>query len=215
MASATMTQPAELTGRFRHSSRRLLWIDGVGSFLICLDEQVTIGGPAFGSEGADISLLASLSRSHATILRIDENYLLQPHAAASIDGREVQDRSLLGEHSDIRLGRNVELKFRLPNVLSRSACIGFASQHRPHLSVDGIVLMDENFLMGPGVDQHVHCPGWSHSLVMYRREGQLWCRTPIPLRVNESAIVGAGPVPDGATVSGDEIRFRIETVESN
>ena len=213
MVNSIMTQPLEETARFDHSNRRQLWIDGVGSFLLCLEDQVTIGGPAFGSDGADISLLASLSRCHATVLRIGDDYLVEPHSVTALDERTLFERTHLADQNVLGLGRNVKLRFRLPSVLSNSACLEFVSQHRPHFSVDGIVLMDDTCLLGPGTDHHVKCPRWNESLVLFRRDGLIWCKSPQPLKVNDTPLVGTGPVPDGAIVTGPEIRFRIEPVE--
>lgn len=208
-----MTRQLEETAGFPRELRHLLWIDGVGAFLVCLGDRVSIGGPALNDEGADVSLLAGLSRTHATILRMDESYLLEPHSQTSISGRMVLERTLLPDDTEFCLGENVRLKLRVPSVLSGSACLEFVSHHRPHSSVDGIVLMQDSCLIGPGTDHHIQCPNWEHSIVLFLREGEIWCKSPVPLNVEGEPLVGTGRVPGGAVVTGNEIRFRIESVQ--
>ena len=44
----------------------VLWIDGVGGYLICLSHRVTLG-QAGANPSPDIAILADVSRHHATI----------------------------------------------------------------------------------------------------------------------------------------------------
>ena len=39
-------------------TKYMAWIDGVGAYLICSAGQVSFGGPALDTNGADIRLLA-------------------------------------------------------------------------------------------------------------------------------------------------------------
>ena len=57
-------------------SRLMLWIDGVGAYLLCLGRRVSIGGPAVDDHPAEIPLLANLSRRHATFVRSGDVYVL-------------------------------------------------------------------------------------------------------------------------------------------
>ena len=113
----------------------MLWIDGVGAYLVCCSPQVTVGGPASGPGSADIELLANLSRLHATFVRSGEGYLLEAHSATKVAGRLVQGRTPLNDKYEIELGESVRLRFNLPTVLSATATIGFESDHRPSRSV--------------------------------------------------------------------------------
>src|SRR5262245_2532454 len=138
----------------------VLWIDRVGASLLCLQSEVTVGGPAAEGRGADVSLLANLSRRHATFVRSGERYLLVAHAPVHVAGRVVHDRVDLSDGYDVALGANVRLKFRLPSVMSGTARIEFVSDHRPARSVDGVILMDDTWLFGLGAENDVGCrPG--------------------------------------------------------
>ena len=188
----------------------VLWIDRVGAFLLCLQSEVTVGGPAAEGRGADVSLLANLSRRHATFVRSGERYLLVAHAPVHVAGRVVHDRVDLSDGYDVALGANVRLKFRLPSVMSGTARLEFVSDHRPARAADGVILMDETCLVGPGAENHIRCPAWPHAVLLFKREGRLWCKS------REELFVGGRHAPEGAllepgaVVTGTDIRFRIE-----
>ena len=63
------------TMKRQQGKRFVSWIDEVGGFLICLGDEVLLGQPS-GTNGADIPLLADLSRRHAFIRREGEAYVL-------------------------------------------------------------------------------------------------------------------------------------------
>ena len=212
-----------LAGGAAQSSRYLLWIDGVGAYLLCVGERITIGGPADPDRQSDLTLLANLSRTHATISRAGEGYVFEPHGSASLGNRTISEPTPLADGYTIRLGSNVELKFRLPSVLSNAAALEFVSDHRPVYSVDGVVMMEETCLIGPGRDQHIICPLWSESIVLFRRDEAFYCKSRTPLAIDGNPITPplgkggqggvGGPIhPDAVVSSGSEIRFRIEEV---
>ena len=208
---ALMTTPSNAPNSTQAASRFVLWVDGVGALLLCLGDRVTIGGPADPEKQADVSLLANLSRRHATFVRSGEGYLLEPHAPTWVGHRQISETTPLTSGYDIRMGNNVHLKFRLPSVLSGTAVLDFVSDHRPVVSVDGIVMMEDNCLLGPGQDQHVVCAGWTESVVLFRRNGQFWCKSRNPVSIGGRVSAEGGPIHPGDVVnSGAEVRFRIE-----
>ena len=197
-----------------HCERYVLWIDGVGAWQVCVGESFLIGGPTLEHESADICLMANLSRRHAPLTRNNEEWLIQPHAPAVVSGRTASDRALLKTGDQIQLGDRVRLGFRIPNVLSGSAVIDFESQHRPAQSVNGIILMTDTCLLGPRRDHHVCCADWSDLVVLYRQDGQLRCRSKMALKVNDTRVRDSAVLNDGAVVSGDDLRFRIERMRN-
>lgn len=211
--SAVMTTSPTVDQQTARSPRYLLWIDGVGAYLLCLGERITIGGPADPEKQADVTLLANLSRKHATLIRSGEGYVFEPHGSASLGNRLVAETTPLADGYTIRLGSNVQLRFRLPSVLSNAAALEFVSDHRPVYSVDGVVMMEETCLLGPGRDQHIICPLWTESIVLFRRDRQFWCKSRTPLAIDGQPSPDGGPIAPGAVVSsGSEVRFRIEEV---
>lgn len=192
----------------------VIWIDRVGAFLLCLANEVTIGGPAADGRVADISLLANLSRRHATFVRSGERYLFVAHAPSTVAGRPVHDRVDLSDGYDLALGANVRLKFRLPSVMSGTARLEFASDHRPARAADGVILMDETCLIGPTAENHIRCPGWPHAVLLFRRDGRLWCKSRDELFLGGRHAPEGGELAPGVVVTGTDIRFRIEEAQS-
>lgn len=190
--------------------RFLLWIDGVGAYLLCLSERMTIGGPASEGVPADLSLMAGLSRQHATILRGAEGYLLEAHCPTRVGGRDVHERAHLNDQYEIELAGRVRLRFRLPTVLSGSARLEFVSDHRPAQRLDGVVLMDDTCLLGPGGENHVTCPDWPGSIVLFRRDGGLWVKSRLDVFVGTQHAAAGARVNSGDIVTGPELRFRLE-----
>ncbi|MEO1997917.1 MAG: hypothetical protein ABGZ17_21865 [Planctomycetaceae bacterium] len=192
--------------------RYVIWIDGIGAYLICLGDSVGIGGPVLGEDGADISLLANLSRLHATILRSGEHYLLQPYGTTTVMGKSCYEPAILNAESEIGLGDSVRLRFDIPMALSTTARLEFQSHHRPALAVDGVLLFKDNCVMGPQQGSHIHCPTWSQSVVLFHKDDQFWCRTHNGLVMDGTVVSGAAPIPEGSVVTGMDIQFRIEAV---
>lgn len=192
--------------------RFMLWIDGVGAYLVCLNNKSTLGGPASKDAAADISLMAQIGRHHVTFVRVNEGYVLQAHAPSKVRGRDVIDETLLSDGAEIELGNGVCLEFRQPSVLSSTAILNFVSDHRPSFSVDGIILMDETCILGPGGDCHIRCADWSEPVVLVRRGDQLTCQSRTPLMADEKLIDKTTHLSSGSVVSGADCQFRIESV---
>jgi hypothetical protein len=188
----------------------VVWIDQVGAFLLCLANEVTFGGPASEGARADVPLLANLSRRHATFLRSGERYLLLAHAPTQVAGRDVHDRVDLSDGYEVGLGANVRLKFRLPSVMSGTARLEFVSDHRPARAADGVILMDQTCLIGPGAENHIRCPGWPQSVLLFRRDGRLWCKSRDELFLGGRHAPDGGQLDPGVVVTATDIRFRIE-----
>ena len=194
-------------------SQCLLWIDGVGCWLVSLSESLTIGGPApSGSTGeaADLKLLADLSRQHAAITRSGESFVLTANGPTSVSGKQAEGPVVLRDGDLIELGSGVRLTFRQPSALSASARLEFTSGHRPAKRIDGVILMDQTCLMGPSEDCHIVCPHWEQTVVMFLRNGKLSCRSDEELFVNGSPIESSAPIRDGTVITGAELRLRAE-----
>lgn len=192
----------------RHDrDRSTLWVDGVGAYLVRFGDRLSIGGPVGDT---DLVLLANLSRHHAEIVRHGEGYVLEPHARCRVEGRDVTERTLLADGHVIELNEGVKLRFRQPSVLSTTARIEFASDHRPDWSVDGVLLVQETLLLGPGDQNHVVCREWPESVILTRRNDVTTCRSRTSLVVGTDPVQGEATVPHGATVTGPGMRFRLE-----
>lgn len=194
--------------------RYILWIDGVGAWQLCLGDSFLVGGPTLEHDSADICLMANISRRQATLLRNGEEWFIQPHGRTVVSGRTANDRALLKTGDEIQLGDRVRLGFRIPSVLSGSAVIDFESQHRPSQTVNGIILMTDNCLLGPRRDHHVCCADWPDLVVLFRQDGELRCRSKLALKVNDMRVRDSAVLNNGDVVCGDELRFRIERMKN-
>jgi hypothetical protein len=159
-------------------------------------------------------LLAGLSRRHATIIRAADGYFLEAHAPARVAGRDVCDRAFLNDGYDIELGASVRLRFRLPTALSASARLEFQSDHRPAHSVDSVILMDDTCLLGPGDENHVPCPDWPGTVLIVRKQQEMWCKSRLDVFVGERRAKDGLPIHSGDIVTGPDLRFRWEAVDS-
>ena len=191
----------------------MLWIDGVGGYLLCLGQQVLVGGPRTSGIAADVCLLANLSRHHATLRRDAHGYILEAHSEARVNGRIVENGTTLNDGARIELGNSVHLHFRLPTPLSGTATLEFASSHRPAQSVDSIVLLDETCLMGPATTNHIPCADWSETVVLFHKQGQFYCKSANGIFVDDKLVHEPVAVALGEIVSGHEFRFRIEAAK--
>jgi len=190
----------------------VLWIDQVGAFLVLSGDEITIGGPPAEGSPARIAMLANLSRRHATVARGGERYLLKAHAPAFVGGRPVHESADLADGCEIALGESVRLRFRQPNVMSGTARIDFLSDHRPARPVDGIVLMHDTCLLGPGPENHIRCPQWDQPLLLFRRDNEVCCKARDDLFIDGRHAPRGGRLANGSVVSGADMRFRAEAI---
>jgi hypothetical protein len=191
--------------------RFLMWIDGVGGYLVCEGDEVVLGQPLSGSR-VDVPILGDVSRSHATIRRSGEGYLLVPRKPTKLDGREVVDAAILTDGATLELGHGVRLRFRQPHPLSRTARLEFASRHRTQPSCDGVILLAESCLIGPAVSSHVVCPAWSQTIILIRRENRLYCRAEGEYQIDGKPQTGQAAVERGSQITGEEFAIKLEGV---
>ncbi|HZT80893.1 MAG TPA: FHA domain-containing protein [Gemmataceae bacterium] len=190
--------------------RLLLWIDGVGAYLVCLGPRVTIG-QATADATVDVPLFADVSRLHAVLTRDGEGYLLEAARSVQVNGRPAE-KTLLRSGDRIALGASCELSFRKPAAVSASARLDVTSGHRLPLAVDGILLMADTLLLGPGPQAHVEMPDLEKPVVLFRHKDGLGVRCPGALTINGERCKDRGLLGPHATVAGEEFAFAVEAV---
>ena len=193
--------------------RFLLWVDGVGGYLVCMDDRIVLGRAGPDSH-ADIPLMGDLSRNHATLLRNGEGYLLQAHQASFVNGKPVVDQVVLHDGDVIRLGSTVELEFRQPSPVSATARISIVSRHRLPLAVDGVLLMAETCIVGEAAQAHIPAPALKEPIVLYRQAGALWCRAAGAFDVDGRTCAARAPLTLHSSVLGDGFSFSLEPLGS-
>jgi hypothetical protein len=108
------------------------------------------------------------------------------------------------------LGDSVQLRFRRPHPLSQSARLEFLCYHRTQPATDGVLLMAESCILGPGAASHVVCRDWPHDVVLYRQGATIGCRSPKPFRIDGNEQQGRGLLGEDSQVSGQEFSFSVE-----
>ncbi|HLJ95710.1 MAG TPA: FHA domain-containing protein [Gemmataceae bacterium] len=190
--------------------RFLLWIDGVGGYLVCLANRVTLG-QATPDVYVDIPLFADVSRIHASLTRDVEGYLLEAARLLQVNG-QTTDRALLQSGDRITLGATCQLQFRQPVPVSASARLDLASGHRLPLAVDGVLLMADTLVMGPDSQVHVPMPDLAQPIILYRHKDELGVRYAGNLIIDGRRCPERGLLRPNSTVTGDDFAFTIEPV---
>lgn len=190
--------------------RFLLWVDAVGGYLVCLENQIVLGraGP---DSNADVPLMGDLSRNHATLIRDGDGYVLRAHQSTFINGKAVE-AATLRDGDVIRLGNSVELEFRQPSPVSSTARLAIVSRHRLPLAVDGVLLMAETCIVGSSPQAHIPAPGLDDPVVLYRQGTGLWCRAAGAFEVDGRACASRAPLTLQSNVLGDRFSFSLEAL---
>lgn len=191
------------------SGRFLLWVDAVGGYLMCLDDEVVLGRSAPDGT-ADVQVLGDLARRHATVVRSGDGYVIQAHHATYVNGRKVVDAAPLRHGDVVRLGGSVELEFRQPSPISSTARLELVSRHRLPLAVDGVILMAETCIIGPGRQAHIPAPNTGSDIVVYRQGPALWCRAPGEFEVDGQFAQGRTALTLSSSVLGQGYSFSLE-----
>ncbi len=203
-SSIDSTLPDEPVGP---PKRFLLWIDGVGGYLVCLGNRISFGAIAEGN--VDVPLLADVSRMHATLGRDGEGYVIESTRPLQVNGRPTEKAALVpGDR--VTLGSACQFLFQVPVPVSTTARLELVSGHRLPLSVDGILLMAETLLMGDGPQSHIVVPGLEANIVLYRTKDGVGVRYPGEFRVNGEPRTDRDALPPHAAVSGKAISFALE-----
>jgi tetratricopeptide (TPR) repeat protein len=192
--------------------RFLLWLDAVGGYLVCLDDEVILGRAGTDAV-ADIPLLGDLSRQHATLARDGEGYVVRAIKPTFVNGKVVTTAPLK-DGDVIRLGSTVELEFRQPSPVSSTARLQVVSRHRLPLSVDGVILMAETCIVGESKQAHIPAPGLDHPVVLYRQGSALWCRAAGGFEVDGRPCAARAPLTLQSSVLGEGYSFSLEPLGS-
>ena len=191
--------------------RFLLWVDAVGGFLVCTNDQIAIGQAVPGTT-VDVPVFGDLSRHHAKIWREDGEYVIEPHERVSLNGKKISKRALLTNGVEILLGSNVKLQFRKPHALSATARLDFQSNHRTQPSADGILLMAESCILGPSKGNHIVCRDWAEDIVLYRHADDLYCQASESIEIDDRVHDRRGKLGWDSRVSGSDFALGLEPI---
>jgi hypothetical protein len=188
--------------------RFLLWVDGVGGYLVCLGNRVTLG-QATPDGYVDVPLYADVSRLHAALTRENGSYVLEAMRPAQVNG-QAAEKALLRSNDRITLGAACQLQFRQPAPVSASARLDLTSGQRLPLSVDGVLLMADTLLLGPGPQVHVTVPDLKQPVVLYRHKDGLGLRCPGPFVIDGQRGQERGLLRPTSSASGEDFSLALE-----
>jgi hypothetical protein len=189
--------------------RFLLWIDGVGGYLVCLGGRLTFG-QATPDAHVDVPLVADVSRLHATLSRDSEGYVLEAVRPVQVNGQPVT-RGFLRNGDRVTVGTSCQFLFRQPVPVSASARLDLVSGHRLPVGVDGVLLMADTLVLGAGPQTHVTIPDLKEPIVLFRGKDGLGYRHK-GLVINGRKSPERGMLGAQATVYGDDVSFAVEPV---
>jgi hypothetical protein len=201
---ATSSAPA-LPKRF------LLWVDGVGGYLVCLSSRVTFG-QATADGPVDVPLFADVSRLHAELSRDGEGYVVESAKGLLVNGKGAT-RSVLAAGDRVTLGATCQFLFHKPVSVSGTARLELTSGHRLPVAVDGVLLMANELMLGPAPNTHIVLPGVSAPVLIYRSKDGIGVRVPGgTFRIDDRICNDRAPLPLPAVVTADNFTFAVEPV---
>jgi hypothetical protein len=188
-------------------SPRILWIDGVGGYLL-LDRDDLLLGQA-GSV-VDIGIVGDISRQAALIHRRQSDYFLEPMQETLVNGSLISEVQLLHSPVEFQIGNRVKLRFIKPHPLSSTARLELASMHRFMPRVDGVLLLADSCILGPSDTCHVRCAEWSRDLLMFRQGDQWFFRPSEAVMLNGQTERDQFPLVPGMRLNGNDFSLSVE-----
>jgi len=190
--------------------RFLLWIDGVGAWLVCLSSRISIGQAAPEGGPIDVPLLADVSRIHASLTRDDESYLLETSRDVLVNGQPMTKAVL---QSGDRLSiSSCSILFEQPVPGCLSARLSFDGNRRLPMAVDGVLLLADMLILGPGAKVHVPMEELTQPLHLFRQKERLGIRWPGEFVVEGEKCKDRALLPTQGTVSANEFTIAIEPI---
>lgn len=212
-SKAALRSPTQGRSRSQESTKLkdfILWVDGVGGFLICCGDENKIG-QAIPESDVTIPLRGDLDREHVAIQTVDGRHLINPIGRVQIDGRPLKEPAVLIAQQTIRLGDMVELQYRKPHPLSSTAVLDFVSRHRTFPWSDAALIAGETIILGPQRRNHIVCPFWSHELILFRRPAGWFCKTNAMAYVDGDRLEGRA-LKDRSRITGDGFSLSVESI---
>jgi len=188
------------------SHRLLLWVDGIGTYLILTSDKVSIGR-AGSSAHPDIALAADIAGYHAEILRVEDDYfLVAGQQPVLVDGRPTQ-RKLLSNGDAVDLGPRCRLTFHQPTAMSATALLSLHKGQRIEGDVRQIVLLKEHLILGG--KGHIETNRNGSAIVISARSQGLVCRAKEDITVNGVSAGLEASIPLGAQIQVGDVTFTI------
>ena len=149
-------------------SRWRLWVDGCGGYLLMTGVRWSVGGLSRAST-VDICVQADWPRLAGQISRRGADYFWQGQRAAD-------QKILLTDGTHVPVDGSALMTLGKPSQLSDTAVLSLNGPHRFDQHVDGVVLVRETILVGPGSDCHLRCRDASDRVVLQLKGNQWYAK---------------------------------------
>lgn len=190
------------------SRRLLLWVDGVGTYLILTSDRVSVGR-AGASSHPDIALAADIAGYHADIVRVEDDYfLLAPREPAKVDGAAVE-RKLLASGNVIELGPRCQMTFQLPTAMSATAVLSLHRGQRIEGDARKIILLKEHLVIGSKGKCHVETASQGENVVLSLEPRGLVCRARDEIQVGGKPAGREVILPLGLQIQAGDVSFTV------
>lgn len=186
----------------------LLWVDGVGGYLVLPGHRVSLG-QVNADAMPDIAILADISRHHATVQRDSEGYFLQAHRPVRVNGKPT-DQCFLASGDRLTFGTTCQFAFSLPAPLSATARLEPVSGHRLLQPVRAVLLMADTLILGPRAAGHVLVEDAPFPLILFRQGDGLALRCPGEFQIDGCVHRDRAPVEPGRSVVTAAVSFSLE-----
>jgi len=189
----------------------LMWVDGVGGFLVCAGQVNTIG-QAIPQANISIPVQGDLRRRHVRIETVAGQHLIHPLGPVAIDGVEITNPVEIKHEQVISLDQGVKLKYSQPHPLSKSARLDFVSRHRTSPWSDAVLVASQSIILGPNRDNHVFCPTWQSDLILFERNRQWYCRGKEAFEIDGTKFEKEGAISFDSQIVGEDYSLKLEPI---
>ena len=141
-----------------------LWVDGCGGFLLLSGDHWSVGGLSHETT-ADVCVRADWPRIAGKIERDGDDYFWDSIRSAAT-------RELITKGQSLPIPGSAVVTLDQPSPLCESAVLRLNPPHRFDQHVDGVILVNNTFLVGPTPDCHIRCRESSDRAVVTRRDGK-------------------------------------------
>lgn len=192
----------------------MVWVDGVGGFLVLARSPWLIGGPAAEHDGV-ICVQAALRRREAELSRTGSDYSLRRLKQQNGADGEASERFKasarserpLRRHDAFRLGDGVHFEFCCPHPLSTSARLTVEPRFRfcPH--TDAVLMLADTLLIGAPRNCHIVAAHANQTSVLFRRGDDWLCKA---MGTGAGVDRGAERVEPGQRTEFGGVSFTVE-----
>ena len=212
--SSKAPQSSPITKAVYKTNSFILWIDGVGGYLVCVDNVNTIG-QAIENAQVSIPIVGDLRRRHARIETSHGQHLLQDlGGGVKVDGADLARTIELKNEQTIELDGGVRLRYTQSHPLCKSARLDFLSRHRTHPWSDAVVLAGQSIVLGPNRNNQVFCQFWKSDLILFQRKSKWYCRSKTPFEIDGVKVEKEGEIQFNSRIEGVDFSMTLEPLVS-